>query len=213
VIGVLINHNLVRVPEPIIAKAVVVWGNAKVETAKPKTLPASPGKAEDMVGAEPAREVPMLPRMIEMVVRIIAAGVMPDPLAVGMDVRGVWMSGLVAIIAVLCRGLLLSSSRSRTMSRNVSGVNSMAATTAFVLRKRCQRKYQQRHKKSDTFFHGHLRELLPRIFILKPSSMEVYTQPPSQALFFILSVHEQFRATPKGASSAHSRQREGETHV
>jgi hypothetical protein len=40
----------------------------------------------------------------------------------------------------------------------------MAATTAFILRKRCQRKYQQRHKKSDTFFHAHLRELLARDF-------------------------------------------------
>jgi hypothetical protein len=42
-----------------------------------------------------------------MVVNIITAGVMPDPLAVGMDARSAWVSGFVAKVTVLCRGALL----------------------------------------------------------------------------------------------------------
>jgi hypothetical protein len=158
VIGVLINHDLVRIPEPVIAKAVVVWGNAKVEPAKPKTLPVPSPKAEDMVGSEPAGEVPVLPRMIEMVVRIIAAGVMPDPLAIWMDVRGVWVSSLVLITAVFCGGALLTSSRSRTMSGNVPAINSLGATPASSLRKSRNGKHQQHNQKSNMPFHAHLRE-------------------------------------------------------
>ena len=118
VIWILINHDLVRIPEPVIAKAVVVWGNAKVEAAKPEALPVPSCKPKDMAGTEPAREVPMLPRMIEMVVRIITAGVMPDPLIARIDVRGVRVPGLVAIIAVFLRGAPCTSNRSRPMRRN-----------------------------------------------------------------------------------------------
>ena len=94
-IGILINDDLVGAPEPAIAKGDVVWGNAKEETAKPKTRRAASCKVPDMVGAEPAREVPVLPRMSEMVVRIVPAGVMPHPL-VTIDVRDVRWPGLSA---------------------------------------------------------------------------------------------------------------------
>jgi hypothetical protein len=70
-----------------------------------------------MVRAEPAREVPVLPRTIEMVVRIIAAGVMPDPFAVRMNVRGIWVSRLVAEIAVFRRSACPPANRSGAVSR------------------------------------------------------------------------------------------------
>jgi hypothetical protein len=69
-----------------------------------------------MVWAKPALEVSVLPGMIEMVVGIIPAGVMPDPLAVGMDVRGVRVSSPVAIVAVFCGGGFITSNRSGAVS-------------------------------------------------------------------------------------------------
>src|SRR5208337_255197 len=50
VIRILINHDLVRNPEPVIAKAVVVRGNAEVEAAKPEALPVPSFKPKDMTG-------------------------------------------------------------------------------------------------------------------------------------------------------------------
>jgi hypothetical protein len=159
VIWILINHDLVRIPEPVIAKAVVVWGNAKVEAAKPEALPVPSCKPKDMAGTEPAREAPMLPRMIEMVVRIITAGVMPDPLITAIDVRGVRVPGLVAIIAVLRGGAPCTSNRSRPMRRNgVPAPFTLGALTAPGLRKSRNGKDQQRHKKSNILFHAHLLE-------------------------------------------------------
>jgi hypothetical protein len=51
--------------------------------------------------AEAARETPVLPGAIDVVGRIVSAGIVPDPAAaLGMDVRRVRMSGLVAKIAL-----------------------------------------------------------------------------------------------------------------
>jgi hypothetical protein len=158
VIRILINHDLVRTPEPVIAKAVVVWGNAKVEAAKPEALPVPSFKPKDMVGTEPAREVSMLPRMIEMVVGIITAGVMPNPLIAPIDVRGVRVPGLVAIIAVFHGGAPCASNRSRPLRRNVPDTFTLGVSTALGLRESRNGKDQQRHKKSNTLFHAHLRE-------------------------------------------------------
>ena len=48
-----------------------------------------------MTAAEAAREATMLIGMIEMVVTVVTALVMPNPAAVGMHVRGVRMSIVV----------------------------------------------------------------------------------------------------------------------
>jgi hypothetical protein len=158
VIRILINHDLVRTPEPVIAKAIVVWGNAKVEAAKPEALPVPSFKPKDMVGTEAAREVSMLPRMIEMVVRIITTGVMPDPLIARIDVRGVRVPGLVAIIAVFRGGGPFTSNRSRPMRRNVRAALTLGALTSPGLRESRNGKDQQRHKKSNILFPAHFRE-------------------------------------------------------
>jgi hypothetical protein len=159
VVWIVINHDLVRIPEPVITKAVLVWGNAKVEAAKPEALPVPSYKPKDMAGTEPSREVPVLPRMIEMVVRIITAGVMPDPLIVRIDVRGVRVPGLVAIIAVFRGGRPFTSNRSRPLRRNVVPAPfTLGVFTAPGLRESRNGKDQQRHKKSNILFHAHLRE-------------------------------------------------------
>lgn len=62
----------------------------------------------------------MLPRMIEVVVDINPASVMPHPLAVGVNVRGVRMPLSVSIIAVLLSGVnLLRSLAGRTLLGDV----------------------------------------------------------------------------------------------
>jgi hypothetical protein len=100
----------------------------------------------------------MLPRIIEMVVRIITAGLMPDPLIAAIDVRGVRVPGLVAIIAVFLRGAPCTSNRSRPLRRNVLADFTLGVFIALGLRESRNGKDQQRHKKSNILFHAHLLE-------------------------------------------------------
>jgi hypothetical protein len=110
----------------------------------------------DVLRAEPARKVSVLPRMIEMVVRIIPAGVMPNPLTARVDVGGVWVPRLVTKIALFLRRVWLPPKGSRAMGgRRVCDATTMFAFTAPLSKSR-KRKHQQRYQKSDVFFHPHL---------------------------------------------------------
>ena len=50
-----------------------------------------------MLASKRARKMPVFPRMIEMVVRIVRARIMPDPLSICMNVRRIRMSLLIRI--------------------------------------------------------------------------------------------------------------------
>ena len=167
VIWIVINHDLVRIPEPVIAKAVIVWGNAKVEAAKPEALPVPSCKPKDMAGTETAREVPVGPRLIDMVVRIITAGVMPDPLFASIDVRGVRVPGLFAIIAVFRGGAPCTSNRSRPMRWNVVPTSfTLGVSAALGLCKSRNGKDQQRHEKSHKLLSCSPPRIIYRMFVM-----------------------------------------------
>jgi hypothetical protein len=146
VVWVLANHDLIRIPEPVIAKSVVVWGNAEEEAPKPEALLVLSDKLENMTGTKAAREAPVLPRVVEVVVRITSAGVMTDPLAVRMNVRNVWVSLLVAKRAVFRGSMLLTLDRRRTMRRSAP-TNLMFDLIAFFLSQSWNSKHEQRYSK------------------------------------------------------------------
>ena len=98
-IGVLINYDRVAVPDPVRAVGRLEWGDTEIESSKPKAAGASSLQMVHVTRAEAASEVPMLPGMIQVEVRIIAARVMTHPLAVGMHMRSVWMFRHVPEIA------------------------------------------------------------------------------------------------------------------
>jgi len=101
VIGVFVDGDLVGAPVPVVAEAVVSGENAEVEAAEPEAFAIAAFDAPDVAAAETAGEAAVSPGMIDMVVGIIAAGVMADPFAVGVDVRGVGMAFLVVESAML----------------------------------------------------------------------------------------------------------------
>jgi hypothetical protein len=77
--------------------------------------------------AEAAGEASMLERMIEVEAGVLSPSVMPDPLAIMVDVRSAWMACSIAI-GSFGRGLVWRSARgSRTMRGNVSTTDGMAA--------------------------------------------------------------------------------------
>ena len=77
---------------------VVVRRDAPEKAAEPETVAASAFEAINVVAANFAAEVSVLPNVILMVASIVAAPVMTDPLIVlSMHVRGFGMALLVAI--------------------------------------------------------------------------------------------------------------------
>ncbi len=107
-IRVLIDHDIVAIPEPAIDEAVIGRSDAEEETVKPETLPVSSSKMEDMARTEAAGKMSMCPGLIDVVVGIVTAGIMADPFIVGVNVGSFRMASLVR---GKCPGRLLSSGR------------------------------------------------------------------------------------------------------
>jgi hypothetical protein len=62
----------------------------------------------------------MFPRMIEVVVGIVAAGVVPNPLVVGVDVRRLRVPALIRVRGMFRSGMRCASDRSRAVRGNMS---------------------------------------------------------------------------------------------
>ena len=97
-VGIFIDHDLVAVPEPVTAQGKVKGGDAEIEAAKPEAAGAASTDAPDVAAAEASGEAAMFPGMIEVETGVIASGVVSNPSAVVVDVRGVGMAFPVAII-------------------------------------------------------------------------------------------------------------------
>ena len=114
VIRVFIDYDLIGAPVPVVAVTHVVGRHAKIEAAKPEPARTASRKAPYMAFAKAATKVPMLPRMIEMVVRIIFARAVSNPgIVVCVNVRSFWVTRLIGESArcrmVSLRGKLMLS--------------------------------------------------------------------------------------------------------
>jgi len=109
VVRVFIDNDLIRIPQPLAAVPNVVGRHAEVEPPKPKTPRTASFKVPDMARTESASEVSMLPRVIEVVVRITTARVMSDPSAIAVDVRSIRVAWLIAKIAVFLSRIRITS--------------------------------------------------------------------------------------------------------
>ena len=98
VIWIVIYHDVVAVPQPIVGVVVVVRRDAPVKAAEPEAVAASAFDAVDVVATNFTAEVSVCPYVILMVARVVTARVMADPLIVlSMHVRSFGMAWLVAI--------------------------------------------------------------------------------------------------------------------
>jgi len=111
-----------------------------------------------MVAAEAASEASVFERMIDVVVTIVTAGIMPDPAVVVFNVGSFPM-----FILLLLPARLLNSGRSGTMSRNVPAAKTVTTTAAMAaamlpaapaLRDIGNQKHQTDCKKADSAFHA-----------------------------------------------------------
>lgn len=135
VVGIFVDDDLVGAPIPIAAEAVVGGGDAEGEAAEPEAVAVAAFDAPLMAGAEAASEAAMLKRMIEVIVGVIAAGVMADPRIVGVNVGGFGVALFVGISrGFLWCGVLLRPGRRRAVSRNMAVSDIASLRRGTVLR-------------------------------------------------------------------------------
>src|ERR1700691_2913812 len=120
-IGIFVDHDIVGIPEPVIAVAYIVRRHRKIESTEPEAARASALNVKHVALAKAAGKMSVLPGMIKMVVRVILPGIMPHPFVTArMDV---WRRRVSFFIDVRL-GLLRSASllrrcdvRGRSFSR------------------------------------------------------------------------------------------------
>jgi len=99
VVRVVVNHDLVTSPHPVVAIANVIRGDAEIVPAKPEAARASSHQPPDMSPSETSSKVAVLPRVVEMVVAVLPARIMSDPPSIRVDVWSVGVPFRIAIIA------------------------------------------------------------------------------------------------------------------
>jgi hypothetical protein len=163
VVRVLIDHDVIPAPVPIAAVANVIGRDAEIEPAEPEARRATAGKMPQVAAAESAGEMAVLPRMIEMVVRVVRTRVVSDPLAIRVDVRSLRMTGRVAERAMFCRRSCRSFMNGRGTMRGWASASDAvlaAMLIGFGLCKSRNGNYLQNRKKADAVFHAHLRAVI-----------------------------------------------------
>lgn len=115
-VRVVINYDLVAIPQPIIDEAVIIGCHGKVESTETKPLRSAARQPPYMARPDSATEVTVLPWMIEMIVRVVSSRVVSNPSVISMDVRRIWMALHVAIITGLRRWSFLPFLHWRAMS-------------------------------------------------------------------------------------------------
>jgi len=96
VVGIFVDDNIVPVPQPAATVIQIKRRDAEVEAAKPEATGTTSGKTPTVTATEAAGETAMLPGVIEVEAGIIASGVVSNPLAVVVDVRGLGMAFFIA---------------------------------------------------------------------------------------------------------------------
>jgi hypothetical protein len=108
VIGIFVDRDVVISPVPIGAVVIIVGCDLEVRVLEPESLAVPSLDPINVAGPEAEGKAPVLPGMIKVVVRIVATGIMADPLPIGrMDVWSLGMLGLIAEGATLLGGLIL----------------------------------------------------------------------------------------------------------
>ena len=106
VIRILVDHDRVRIPNPIRDVRIIVRRNAEVDAIEPEPVRTAALEAKNMTRPETQGEPSVLPGVIEVIVCIIATLVVANPLAVGMHMRCVRVPFIITEIALLRRRLL-----------------------------------------------------------------------------------------------------------
>ena len=102
-IRIIVDNDIVSVPVPVAGISKIIGCNAEVKSVEPETVWPTACQSPNVTRTKAAREAPMCPRMIQVIVGIIPSAVVSYPASIGMDVRRVRVSLCVAVVWVACR--------------------------------------------------------------------------------------------------------------
>jgi hypothetical protein len=91
----LVDDDAVAIPIPVVAVTIVIGGDVEVVTVEPEAVRPSARQDKDVPRTKAAVVVSVLPRMLQMIVSLVAA-FMPDPTAIVVDMRPVRMPFTIA---------------------------------------------------------------------------------------------------------------------
>src|ERR1700691_3783571 len=154
VIRIVVNHDLVGIPKPASTEADIEGSHVEIESAEPEASRNAACQPPNMPLANAAGEVSMFPRMIKMVMRIVFAGVVSHPLAVGMDVGRLRMPGLVGNGMIGPRRGVPRLYGSRSTLGNVSATHLRLAASVFFLRENWESQRQRNCAQPDKYLHS-----------------------------------------------------------
>ena len=97
VVGIVVDHDLVVRPIPVIDVVQIKRSHTEVEAVKPKAVGPASADAPDVATAEATGEAAMFEGTIEVVACVVSSSVVSNPLAVVVNVRGFGVALLVAI--------------------------------------------------------------------------------------------------------------------
>ena len=106
-VGIVINDDVVCIPEPSTAIGEVKLCNAESPIIEPEAAGTATTKTPYVAASETARETTMFKRTIQMEAWIVAALIVTNPLAIAVDVGRFGMVLAVRQMAVLRSRLLL----------------------------------------------------------------------------------------------------------
>lgn len=119
VVGIVIDHDAVAVPEPAIAVMVVVRGNGEVVAVEPETVTGASGQHPDVAPAKTTGKTAVLPGMIEVVMDVFTTAIVADPSTVRVDMGSIRMVVAIAKMAIFRCLVVLAVIFARPMGRNV----------------------------------------------------------------------------------------------
>jgi len=109
VIGVVIKHDLVPIPQPVIDERIIELAHAEVGAIKPESRRASTKQPKAVLGAEAEREAAVRPRVFYVKARVLTPVIMADPVPIRVNVRSLWMPRPVGPSVALWSSMRLSS--------------------------------------------------------------------------------------------------------
>jgi hypothetical protein len=95
-IGIFIDHDRIVIPVPIADIIVIVRRHTEVPAVEPEAIAVSSSKMIFVPAPEAARETAMFPRSIEVIVLIVASGIVSNPSVIVVDMRNLRMTRLIA---------------------------------------------------------------------------------------------------------------------
>jgi len=140
IVRIVVDYDVVGVPSPVIDVDNINRSNAEVEAAKPEAIRPATFNPPHVTGTEFTGKTTVLPRMIQVIARIVPAFIVPNPLIITiMDMGRLGVALPVIELAVVRGRLLLSMLRRlpwglrRTVRWNVSTTNFWTARRSAML--------------------------------------------------------------------------------